>query len=42
MSGCVAPQEAQVERRTGLGVKEHLADGGFLTLGDVERAAEQG
>jgi transposase len=36
------PMRRQVEQRTGLVVGEHLADGGFLTLGDVERAAESG
>jgi transposase len=35
------PMREQVERRTGLTVGEHLADGGYLTFEDVEKAAEQ-
>jgi transposase len=38
----LAPMRQQVERRAGRKVNEHLADGGFLTFDDVERAAEQG
>lgn len=41
-TGQLAPMRGQVERRTGLKVNEHLADGGFLTLGDVEAADGQG
>jgi transposase len=36
------PMRRQVEERTGLEVREHLADGGFLTFADVERAEEEG
>jgi transposase len=36
------PMRKQVEERTGLQVKEHLADGGYMTLEDVEVADEQG
>jgi len=35
------PMRKQVERRTGQKVNEHLADGGYLTFTDVDRAAEQ-
>jgi len=38
-TGQLGPMREQVERRTGRHVDEHLADGGFLTLDDVERAA---
>jgi transposase len=41
-TGQLEPMRRQVEARTGREVKEHLADGGFLTLADVDRAAEQG
>ena len=41
-TGQLEPMRGQVEARTGRGVDEHLADGGFLTLGDVERASESG
>ena len=34
--------ERQVERRTGRKVGEHLADGGYLTFEDVEKAAARG
>lgn len=36
------PMRKQVERRSGLRVKEHLADGGYLTFDDVDLAAEEG
>lgn len=36
------PMRQQVEQRTGQAVKEHLMDGGYTVLGDVERAQEQG
>jgi len=35
------PMRQQVEKRTGKKVQEHLADGGYLTFEDVDRAAEQ-
>ena len=38
-TGQLEPMREQVRRRTGRHVQEHLADGGFLTLGDVDRAA---
>jgi transposase len=41
-TGQLEPMRGQVEARTGREVDEHLADGGFLTLGDVERAEAQG
>jgi transposase len=41
-AGQLGPMREQVEARTGLKVHEHLADGGFLSFEDVERAAEQG
>jgi transposase len=41
-TGQLGPMREQVEARTGRKVAEHLADGGFLTLADVDRAAEQG
>lgn len=41
-AGQLEPMRDQVERRTGRHVDEHLADGGFLTLADVDRAAASG
>ena len=41
-TGQLEPMRRQVAARTGLKVAEHLADGGFLTLDDVERAAREG
>ena len=38
-TGQLEPMRRQVEARTGLEVREHLADGGFLTFDDVEAAA---
>jgi transposase len=38
-TGQLGPMREQVQRRTGRHVREHLADGGFLTLDDVDRAA---
>jgi transposase len=35
------PMRRQVERRTGQRVREHLADGGYLTFDDLDRAVEQ-
>lgn len=37
--GQLEPMQEQVERRTGQKVHEHLADGGYLTFEDIERAA---
>lgn len=36
------PMRRQVERRTGLKVREHLMDGGYLTLDGIDDAVEQG
>jgi len=41
-TGQLEPMREQVQRCTGRHVGEHLADGGFVTLGDVERAAATG
>lgn len=41
-TGQLAPMREQVEARTGLEVAKHLADGGFLTLDDVEAADASG
>lgn len=41
-TGQLEPMRRQVEGRAGRKVEEHLADGGYLTFEDVERAAEQG
>jgi len=35
------PMRQQVEKRSGQKVEEHLADGGYLTFNDVDRADEQ-
>ena len=35
------PMREQVQRRSGQKVNEHLADGGYLTFADVDRAAGQ-
>jgi transposase len=35
------PMRQQVQTRSGRQVKEHLADGGYLTFDDVDKAAEQ-
>ena len=35
------PMRKQVQERTGRKVSEHLADGGYLTFDDVDRAAGQ-
>jgi transposase len=40
--GRLAPMRRQVRGRTGLKVGEHLADGGYLTFGDVDAAAAEG
>jgi len=36
------PMRRQVEQRTGCQVKEHLLDGGYATLGEVERCGDAG
>jgi transposase len=41
-TGQVGPMRRQVEDRTGRKVDEHLADGGYLTFEDVERAEAAG
>jgi transposase len=41
-TGELEPMREQVERRTGQKVDEHLADGGYLTFDDIERAPGQG
>lgn len=40
--GLAEPMREQVEERTGCKVQEHLMDGGFLVLDEVDAAAEQG
>lgn len=40
-TGQSEPMREQVERRSGQKVSEHLMDGGYLTLDDIEQAAEQ-
>ena len=40
--GQAPPMRKQVEDRTGLKVQEHLMDGGFLVLDEIDRAAEAG
>lgn len=40
--GQAPPMREQVEDRTGLKVQEHLMDGGFLVLEEIDRAAEAG
>jgi transposase len=41
-AGLSTPMRQQVEERTGQSVKEHLQDGGYLRLQDIEEAHEQG
>jgi transposase len=41
-AGLSAPMRQQVEERTGQSVKEHLQDGGYLRIQDIEEAHEQG
>ena len=41
-AGLSAPMRAQVEKRTGRKVQEHLADGGYLRKEDLEEAHAQG
>jgi hypothetical protein len=40
--GQAEPMRKQVEDRTELKVREHLIDGGFLVLAEIDRAAEAG
>jgi hypothetical protein len=40
--GQAEPMRQQVEDRTGSKVQEHLMDGGFLVLEEIDRAAEAG
>jgi transposase len=41
-AGLAEPMRAQVEARAGRKVEEHLVDGGYLVLDEVERAAAAG
>jgi transposase len=41
-AGLSAPLRAQVERRTGGKVREHLLDGGYVRYVDIEAAEQQG
>ena len=41
-AGLSAPMRQQVEERTGGEVKEHLLDGGYLRIKDIEEAHQQG
>lgn len=41
-SGLSEPMRLQVEKRTGLSVAEHLTDGGYTLMEDVQRAWEAG
>ena len=41
-AGLSAPLRAQVEKRTGGKVQEHLLDGGYVRYDDIEEAEEQG
>ena len=40
--GLAEPMREQVEGRTGGSVEEHLMDGGFLVMDEIDRAAESG
>lgn len=40
--GLAEPMRDQVERRTGRKIQEHLLDGGFLVLDEIDSAAGQG
>lgn len=40
--GLAAPMREQVEERTGLDVQEHLMDGGFLVMEEIDIAAKEG
>jgi transposase len=41
-AGLSAPMRAQVEKRTGRKVQEHLLDGGYVRYDDIEEAEKQG
>jgi len=41
-AGLSQPMRAQVEQRTGRAVEQHLLDGGYLRMADLEQAHEQG
>ena len=41
-SGLSQPMRAQVEQRSGGKVEQHLLDGGYLRIADIEQAHEQG
>jgi transposase len=41
-NGLSEPMRAQVERRSGKRVRQHLLDGGYLHYADIERAHQQG
>ncbi|MFZ0479445.1 MAG: transposase [Terriglobales bacterium] len=41
-AGLSEPMREQVERRTGRAVEQHLLDGGYLRMADLEQAHEQG
>lgn len=41
-AGLSAPMREQVEERSGRAVEQHLLDGGYLRLADIEQAHEQG
>ena len=41
-AGLSTPMRQQVEERTGQSVKEHLQDGGYLRIQDIEEEHEQG
>ena len=40
--GLAEPMRGQVEQRTGQDVQEHLMDGGFLVMDEIDTAAEEG
>ena len=40
--GLAEPMRQQVEQRTGQAVQEHLMDGGFLVMDEIDTAVEQG
>jgi transposase len=41
-SGLSQPMREQVEQRTGRAVEQHLLDGGYLRMADIEQAHQQG
>jgi transposase len=40
--GLAGPMRQQVEERTGQKVREHLIDGGFLVIDEIDKATEEG